>query len=150
MLLGDVVVGRFVPPQHRDRMIEPLRMLLALPYLGFLFSPSLTIALVLGFVASAGYSASLPLQERLVGATEPESRGQAFGLYSTGLMVGQAIGAAVGGVLATRLGAAHAMGTLAVASLCITVALVPGLRRSAPATSPTAVTGRISRSTPTP
>ncbi len=65
--------------------VEPLRMLLALPYLGFLFSPSLTIALVLGFVASAGYSASLPLQERLVGATGPEMRGQAFGLYSTGL-----------------------------------------------------------------
>jgi MFS family permease len=149
MLLGDVVVGRFVPPRHRDRMIEPLRMLLALPYLGFLFSPSLTIALVLGFVASAGYSASLPLQERLVGATGPETRGQAFGLYSTGLMVGQAIGAAVGGVLATGLGAPHAMGTLAVASLCITVALVPGLRRSAPVTSSTAITGHPSQSTPT-
>jgi len=109
----------------------------------------LAVALVLGFVASAGHSASLPLQERLVGATEPELRGQAFGLYSTGLMVGQAIGAAVGGVLATRLGAPHAIGTLAVASLCITVALEPGLRRSAPATSPTAITGRPSQSTPT-
>jgi predicted MFS family arabinose efflux permease len=112
-------------------MIEPLRMLLALPYLGFWFSPSLTTALVLGFVASAGYSASLPLQERLVGAAGPEARGQAFGLYATGLMVGQAIGAAVGGLLATAFGAAHAMGTLAVASLCITASLAPGLRRSA-------------------
>lgn len=140
MLLGDVVVGRFVPPRHRDRIIEPLRMLLALPYLGFLFSPPLTIALVLGFVASAGYSASLPLQERLVAATKPEMRGQVFGLYSTGLMVGQAIGATIGGALASKLGATYAMGTLAVVSMCITAALVPGLRRSAPATRSTVVT----------
>jgi predicted MFS family arabinose efflux permease len=132
MLLGDVAVGRFVPPRHRDRIIEPLRLLLALPYLGFLFSPPLPVALVLGFVASAGYSASLPLQERLVGAASPETRGQAFGLYSTGLMVGQAIGAAIGGLLASRLGAPPAMGTLAVVSLCVTAALTPGLRRSAP------------------
>lgn len=115
MLLGDVAMGRFVPPQRRDRLIGPLRLLLALPYLGFLFSPPLPAALVLGFVASAGYSASLPLQERLVGATEATTRGQAFGLYSTGLMVGQALGATVGGALATGLGAAHAMGTLAAA-----------------------------------
>ena len=135
MLLGDVVVGRFVPPRHRERIIEPLRMLLALPYLGFYFSPPLAIALVLGFVASAGYSASLPLQERLVAAGGPETRGHAFGLYSTGLMVGQAIGAAIGGALAVELGATYTIGTLAVASLCVTVALVPGLKRSAPATA---------------
>jgi hypothetical protein len=140
MLLGDVVVGRFVRPRHRDRMIEPLRMLLALPYLGFWFAPPLTIALVLGFVASAGYSASLPLQERLVGAINSETRGQAFGLYSTGLMVGQAIGAAIGGALASKIGATYAMGTLAVASVCIAAALIPGLRRSAPATRSTVVT----------
>jgi hypothetical protein len=95
------------------------------------------------------YAVAFPLQERLVGATGPEIRGQAFGLYSTGLMLGQAIGAAVGGVLATRLEATHAIGTLAIASLCITVTLVPGLRRSAPATGSTGnVTGSGSRSTP--
>jgi MFS family permease len=132
MLLGDVVVGRFIPPHQRDRFIEPLRMLLAVPYLGFVFSPPPAVALVLGFAASAGYAASLPLQERLIGATPAETRGQSFGLYSTGLMVGQAVGAAVGGLLAARLGASHAMGALAVASLGITVALIPGLKRSAP------------------
>jgi MFS family permease len=133
MLLGDVVVGRFVPPRHRDRIIEPLRVLLALPYLGFLLAPSLTVALILGFIASAGYAASLPLQERLVGAVQPETRGQAFGLYSTGLMVGQAIGATIGGTLAATLGATHAIGVLAVASAGVTAALTPGLKRSAPA-----------------
>jgi predicted MFS family arabinose efflux permease len=139
MLLGDVVVGRFVPPRRRDRVIEPLRMLLALPYLGFLLAPPLPVALVLGFVASAGYAASLPLQERLVGAAGPDIRGQAFGLYSTGLMVGQAVGATIGGLLAARLGASSAMGALAVASLGVTVALTPALRRSAPAAGSPAI-----------
>jgi MFS family permease len=142
MLLGDVVVGRFVPPRRRDRMVEPLRLLLALPYLGFWFSPAPAVALLLGFVAAAGYSASLPLQERLAANVGPEIRGQAFGLCSTGLMLGQAIGAVIGGVLATRLGAAHAMGTLAVVSLCVTVSLTPGLRRSARAGDSTGVTPR--------
>lgn len=133
MLVGDVVVGRFVPPARRDRLIEPLRLLLALPFLGFLFTPSLAVALVLGFIAAAGYSASLPLQERLIGNADAAMRGQAFGLYSTGLMVGQAVGAAIGGALAVGLSAAHAMGVLAAASVAITVSLVPGLRRSNPA-----------------
>lgn len=130
MLLGDVLVGRFVSPHRRDGMIEPLRLLLALPYLGFLFSPPLPVALALAFLASVGYSASLPLQERLVNATTSTRRGQAFGLYSTGLMVGQALGAALGGVLAAGLGPAYAMGAMSVASVCLTLALRPGLRRS--------------------
>jgi MFS family permease len=130
MLLGDVVVGRVVPPRHRDRIIEPLRLLLALPYLGFWFSPTPVLALVLGFVASAGYAASLPLQERLVRAAGADSRGQAFGLFSTGLMVGQAVGATIGGLVASWIGATYAIGALGVASLGVTVALIPGLRRS--------------------
>jgi predicted MFS family arabinose efflux permease len=133
MLLGDIAMGRFIPPERRDRLIEPMRFLLALPYFGFVFSPSLGVALVLTFVASIGYSASLPLQERMVHATEPDQRGQAFGLYGSGLMVGQAVGAAVGGGLAAWLGAAHAMGVLSVVSLIISAALIRGLNRSSPA-----------------
>ncbi|MFI5934692.1 MFS transporter [Actinoplanes sp. NPDC051494] len=131
MLVGDVAVGRFLAPRLRDRFVEPLRVLLALPYLGFLLTPPPGVALALGFVAAIGFAASLALQERLVRATGPDTRGQAFGLYSTGLMVGQAVGATIGGLLATRLGPAYAMGVLAVASLSVTVALTPGLRRSA-------------------
>jgi len=132
MLCGDVAMGRFVPPERRDKLIEPMRFLLALPYLGFAFSPDLGVALALTFIASAGYSASLPLQERMIGATGAERRGQAFGLYSSGLMVGQAVGAAIGGGLAGWLGAPHAMFALSVASLFVSVALIRGLRRSAP------------------
>lgn len=145
MLLGDIAMGRLVPPARRDRLIEPLRVLLALPYLGLLFSPSLPLALVLGFVASAGYAASLPLQERLLGSVDGAARGQAFGLYSSGLLAGQAFGAAVAGTLASGLGAAHAMGALAATSLCITVALGPGLRRSKPISADKGADAQLSR-----
>lgn len=137
MLLGDVVVGRFVSIRVRDRLIGPLRLLLAVPYLAFFLIPSLPYAAALAFVASVGYSASLPLQERLVTHTGDQVRGQVFGLQGTGLMVGQALGALLGGTLASALGmgpaaAAHAMGVLAVASVLVSVALTPGLRRSRP------------------
>ncbi|GAA5035999.1 MFS transporter [Terrabacter aeriphilus] len=137
MLLGDVVVGRFLPVAVRDRLIGPLRLLLAVPYLAFFLVPSLPCAAALAFVASIGYSASLPLQERLVTHTEARARGQVFGLQGTGLMVGQALGALVGGTVASVLGtgpvaAARAMGVMAVASVVVSLALTPGLRRSRP------------------
>jgi predicted MFS family arabinose efflux permease len=137
MLLGDIVVGRFLAVAVRDRLIGPLRLLLAVPYLAFFLVPSLPYAAALAFVASVGYSASLPLQERLVSHTDGQARGQVFGLQGTGLMVGQAVGALLGGAVASALGvgpvaAAHAMGAMAVASVVVSIALTPSLRRSRP------------------
>ena len=133
MLLGDVLMGRVVPPEHRDRLILPMRFLLPLPYLAFALAPPLPVALVLGFVASVGYCASLPLQERLVTHTDDRERGQVFGLYSTGLMVGQAVGAAVGGAVAQVLAPHLTMALLAAGSVAVSLALGRPLRRSAPA-----------------
>ncbi|MBF4163693.1 MFS transporter [Nocardioides acrostichi] len=135
MLTGDVVMGRLVPPTHRDRVVTPLRLLLALPYLGFALDPGLPVALVLGFVASVGYCASLPLQERLVHTTDPANRGQVFGLAGSGLMIGQATGAALGGAIAEVLDAHLTMALLAAASLFVSALLTPALRRSAPASA---------------
>lgn len=137
MLLGDVAVGRFVSISVRDRLIGPLRLVLAVPYLAFFLVPSLPYAAALAFVASVGYSASLPLQERLVAHTGDQVRGQVFGLQGTGTMVGQAFGALLGGTVASSLGvgqvaAAHAMGVMAVASVLVSLALTAGLRRSRP------------------
>ena len=135
MLTGDVVVGRFIRDRHRDALVEPLRMLLAVPYLLFLLDPSTPVAAVLGFVASGGYAASLPLQERLLRNTDEAERGHVLGLNSTGLMAMQGIGALVGGTVAEgfdsgRTGAATAVGIMSCASLAVSVALIPGLRRS--------------------
>jgi len=135
MLAGDVLMGRVVPPRWRDRLVEPARFLLAAPWLLFLLEPSLVVACVLAAVASVGYCASLPLQERLVSRTAPDIRGQVFGLHSLGMMSMQGAGALLAGGVATLLGAdaraaALAIGVMAAASLFVTLSLVPGLRRS--------------------
>jgi hypothetical protein len=137
MLAGDVVVGRFLSVETRDRLIDPLRYLLAVPFLGFWFVPNLAVAMALGAVAAVGYAASLPLQERMVTHSPADTRGQVFGLRGTGLKVGQAVGALCAGIVADLMGvgptaAAHAMGVMAAASILVNLALGPGLRRSAP------------------
>ena len=135
MLLGDIVVGRFLRADVRERLVELLRLLLAVPYLGFALAPSVPLACALAFVASVGFAASLPLQERLVTHTDTGQRGQVLGLNSTGLMVMQGVGAILGGTLAQLLGrgatgVAWTMVTLAILSLAVTASLTPGLRRS--------------------
>lgn len=137
MLTGDILVGRVLPAAARTWLVEPLRFLLAAPYVLFLLRPPLPAALALGFLASAGYAASLPLQERLLAHTTPDVRGQVLGLYSTAMMAMQGIAAVLAGLLAQRLGggpsgAATAIGLLGCASLTVTVTLIPGLRRTRP------------------
>ncbi|HEY7047798.1 MAG TPA: MFS transporter, partial [Jatrophihabitantaceae bacterium] len=126
---------RFVTDRVRRRLVEPLRFLLAAPYVAFVFHPPLAIEVALAFAASAGYAASLPLQERLVSNTEPGIRGQVLGLNGTGMLAMQGIGAVLAGALAQQLGGDHAgvataIGLTGCASLAVTVSLVPGLRRS--------------------
>jgi hypothetical protein len=136
MMLGDLVVGRFVSAHLRDRLIGPLRATLAAPYLLLLLTPPAAVTVAVAFVASVGYAASLPLQERLFAHTDRAVQGQAMGLYGNGLMVWQAIGALLGGLAATLVSPAHAMGVMAVASVLVTAANTPGLRRSVPDPKP--------------
>jgi hypothetical protein len=137
MLTGDILVGRFLPAQARTGLIEPLRFLLAAPYVLFFLHPPLGAAAALGFLASAGYAASLPLQERLISHTSPEVRGQVLGLNSTGLTAMQGVGAVIAGLLTEQLhggpaAACTAIGVMGCASLAVTVTLIPGLRRTRP------------------
>lgn len=141
MLLGDIVIGRFVPESVRDRLVLPLRLTLAVPFLAFALPLPLWLACALALVASFGYPAALPIQERLVAHTPADARGQVFGLAGTGLMLGQAAGAIVAGALAQALGsgagaAGRTMLVMAVLSLLTTFTLWPGFRRSDPATGP--------------
>ncbi|SDH11674.1 MFS transporter [Nonomuraea jiangxiensis] len=131
MLAGDVLVGRFVPERWRGRLAAPLRLLLAMPYLVFALDPGLPIAVAAIVLASIGYAASLPLQERLVALTPADVRGHALGLHSSGMMTMQGVGAALAGAVAQYTSPATAMAVMAAASVAVTLALAPGLRRPA-------------------
>jgi membrane protein implicated in regulation of membrane protease activity len=77
------------------------------------------------------------LQDRLIRNTDDAIQGQVLGLHMSGVMLWQAIGALIAGAVASVLPPAAAMGTMAAASTAVTLQLVPGLRRSAPATQMT-------------
>jgi hypothetical protein len=132
MMLGDLAVGRFVPHQYRDRLIGPLRLLLAVPFIAFLLTPPAAVAVAVAFVASVGYAASLPLQERLFSQVDDSIQGQTMGLYGQGLAIWQALGALLAGTVASFVSPAHAIGLMACASVAIAFLNTPGLRRSSP------------------
>jgi predicted MFS family arabinose efflux permease len=136
MLAGDVVVGRFLSPARRERWIHPLRLLLALPYLAFLLSPPLPLAMAVALIASVGYAATLPLQERLIAHSPHEARGQVLGLHGNGMLAGQAVCAALAGAAADLVAPSRAVALLAAAALASTIALTAGLRRTAPGPAP--------------
>ncbi|MEW2477468.1 MFS transporter [Micromonospora gifhornensis] len=133
MLTGDVLVGRFLSPAARDRWVLPLRLLLPVPYLLFLVGPGLPLAMLLALVASVGFAASLPLQERLIARAPAEARGQVLGLHHNGMMTGQAVCAALAGLLADLMATHWAVALLAGLSLTTTALLTPGLAGTRPA-----------------
>ncbi|MBQ1051189.1 MFS transporter [Micromonospora sp. C51] len=132
MLAGDVLVGRFLPVAARQRYVLPLRLLLPVPYLVFLIRPELPLAMLLALVASVGFAVSLPLQERLIACSPPETRGQVLGLQQNGMLAGQAVFAALAGSVADLLPTHRAVAVMAGLSLVTTLLLTRGLRRTAP------------------
>jgi MFS family permease len=128
MLSGDLLVGRFLTPGRRRRLIEPLRLLLAAPYLLFGLALPIGLAAALVVMASVGYASTLLLQEQLLAVTPDELSGHALGLHSSGMLTMQAVGALLAGALAGQLSAGATMTCLAVASMVVTLALTPGLR----------------------
>ncbi|MEU6552855.1 MFS transporter [Streptomyces sp. NPDC046915] len=132
MLVGDVTVGRLVPPGVRARLAVPLLLLLAAPYLVFFGHPPLPLAAALAAVASVGFGASLVQQERLMALTPDELSGHALGLHSAGMLTMQGVGASLAGSVAQLTSPATAMTVMAVASTGVTLALATAARRAAP------------------
>ncbi|MFI8946526.1 MFS transporter [Streptomyces sp. NPDC053750] len=129
MFVGDLAVGRLIPPAVRRRLATPLRLLLAVPYLFFVLRPSVALSAVAVTVASVGFAASLVLQERLMSLTPDELAGQALGLHATGMAALQGIGAVLAGTLAQFTSPAAAMTLMAAASVTVTLALAVPVRQ---------------------
>lgn len=123
MLVGDVTVGRLVPPAVRRRLGTPLLVLLATPYLLFFLQPALPLAAVAVAVASVGFGASLVQQERLMELTPTELSGHALGLHGSGMLTMQGVSAALAGSIAQLASPATAVTVMAVTSLTVTVTL---------------------------
>ncbi|MFE6619436.1 MFS transporter [Streptomyces sp. NPDC057740] len=131
MFVGDLTVGRFVPPALRARLPVPLLLLLATPYLLFALRPGTLWAALAVSVASVGFGASLAQQERLMALTPDELAGHALGLRGAGMLTMQGLSAALAGSIAQLTSPATAMTAMAVASLAVTVTLGVASRRDA-------------------
>ncbi|WP_069811936.1 hypothetical protein [Streptomyces sp. TP-A0874] len=130
MLLGDLTVGRLLTAEQRRRSAFALRLLLAAPYLLFAFHPPLPVVAAAVFLASAGFAATLPLQEVLLALTPEPVRGQVQGVESAGRMTWQGIGAAIAGGTAQYLAPGTAITAVAVISLAVTLVSRPFVARA--------------------
>jgi predicted MFS family arabinose efflux permease len=92
MLIGNLVVGRFVRPAARQRWSAPLVVLLGAPLSAIALEPPLSILLGLLVLSGAGFAYTLGLQRAFVDAVPESHRGQAFTILSTGLMTVQGLG----------------------------------------------------------
>ncbi len=123
MLVGDAVVGRFVPHQWRAILPAPLLVLLAAPYLLFALDLPLPVAAAAAGVASMGFGSTLLLVDRLMLQTPIELSGQALGLQTAGMLTMQGVGAALAGTIAQLTTPATAIAAMAAASLAVTAVL---------------------------
>ncbi|MFG2873563.1 hypothetical protein ACGFYU_00775 [Streptomyces sp. NPDC048337] len=130
MLLGDLTVGRLLTAGERRRHAFALRLLLAAPFLLFATDPPVLVSAAAVFVASAGFAATLPLQEQLLGLTPDPVRGQVQGVESAGRMTWQGLGAALAGAAAQGLGPGTAIAAIAAVSLVVTVVSRPAVVRA--------------------
>ncbi|MDX3111267.1 MFS transporter, partial [Nonomuraea angiospora] len=126
--VGEFAVGRFAAPGLRERLSFPLAVLLGVPWVGFALGPGIAWAAVLAAVATAGLSYQLGLQRRFVESVPEEVRGQAFGLQSSGLMTGQAAGAALVGALGELIAPGPAIAVAGGAGILVALALAGALR----------------------
>ncbi|MFJ9516686.1 MFS transporter [Kitasatospora sp. NPDC101801] len=133
LLLGDLAVGRLLTAEQRRRSAFALRLLLAVPYLLFVLHPPTVVLTVAVFVASAGFAATLPLQEQLLALTPDPVRGQVQGVESAGRMTWQGLGAALAGGAAQYLAPAAVITVVAAVSLAVTVLSRPAVERARPA-----------------
>lgn len=92
MLVGDLVVGRFVRPYVRERLVAPLITVLGIPLLALALNPPMLVCAALLLVSASGFAYTLGLQQAFLDAVPEASRGQAFGLLGMGLMTWQGLG----------------------------------------------------------
>jgi predicted MFS family arabinose efflux permease len=123
MLLGEVLVGRFVRPGARRRLAFPLAAGMGLPLLAMAFRLPLPLVGVLLLICGSGFAYQLGLQRAFLDSLPEGRRAQAFGLNSTGAMGGQGLTPSAAGSLALAVGAGPAMAIAGAATILAALAL---------------------------
>ncbi|WP_405825806.1 MFS transporter [Streptomyces sp. NBC_01390] len=130
MLAGDLVVGRFLSPAARERLVPALVVVLGAPLLVFAVDPPWLVCAVLLLITGAGFAYGLGLQRPFLDAVPETARGQAFGLLSAGMMSSQGLGPVAFGTIAEFTDAGTAMALSGLATLGIAVQLTRRRRQA--------------------
>jgi MFS family permease len=119
-VIGALLFARLVPERHRAALIGPLTVLSAVPLLGCLLRPGLTVSIVL-FVLTGGLGTAALMQATasLALAVPDEARGQVMGLSNAGMTTVMGLAPFAAGAVATWLGAARTVGLVGLAGLAL-------------------------------
>jgi predicted MFS family arabinose efflux permease len=131
MLLGDLIVGRWVRPAVRERLSRPLVLLAGAPLVLLITGLPVGGTLALLIISGTGAAYQLGLQRLLLEATPEPRLGQMFALLSTGLMTLQGLSPVVLGAIA-QLSTPGAALLSAGAGTMLCALLAPRARHSPP------------------
>ncbi|BEL07531.1 hypothetical protein Q0Z83_057220 [Actinoplanes sichuanensis] len=119
MLIGDLIVGRFVRPIWRERLSGPLVLLLGAPLLLLPADPPLPLTAALLVLSGTGFAYSLGLQRAFLESAPEHRVGQLFALLSTGLMALQGVGPLLSGAVAELTTPATAIAAAGAATMLV-------------------------------
>ncbi|TCO43787.1 MFS transporter [Actinocrispum wychmicini] len=121
-VVGTAVVGRWLAPSVRLRVLGPLAVMAVVPLLGYAFRPGLVVTAGLLIASGACASYQVIASSTFMRLVPDEGRAQAFGLAGSGLIAVQGLGVLAGGGLVALLGS-PAMTVAAVAAVGVVAAL---------------------------
>ena len=139
--VGDLVVGRWLPPRWRRRSVPWLLALVGAGLLPLAWHPPVAVAVACLAAASVGSSYQLGGQQAFLDAVPADRQALAFGLLGTGMMGFQGLGPVISGAIADVVGAGVTITGAGVAILLSVafVGKVPDVRPRAEPPVPQAV-----------
>jgi len=108
--LGTYLFLRFVPTGSRSTWMTALAVAAGLPLIACWLAPPIAVSIVLWGVSGAAAAYQVQVVAEYVRAVPDNRRAQAVGVAASGLLAAQGIGILLGGIVASRFGAASAVG----------------------------------------
>lgn len=108
--LGTYLFLRFVPSASRPTWMCGLAIACGLPLVVCWLRPGIVVSIALWAVSGAATAYQVQVVTEYVRAIPDSQRAQAIGVAASGLLAAQGIGILLGGIVASRFGAASAVG----------------------------------------
>lgn len=129
-VIGALVIGRFLTPSRRLRLMGPLAILSCAPLVATALFPGLPLTLVLLVVVGFAGAYQLPANAAFVAAVPDSGRGQAFGLVQGGIYAFQGLAIVVAGAAAEFVSPQHVVAVAGALGVVVAVWAAAGWARA--------------------